>query len=147
MRIFMGMYRDILESEETVLSEIIEKQMKLKKAVNDKNWSCLMECISELDELAEKFNALDEQRAQFSDENAGKVEMNDEEVALLSRVRGKLIKSRAESRAMCEYIHITKEFVQTVLDTAVPNSRARVYSRKGYITNSQPSSVVLNTLF
>lgn len=143
----MGMYRDILESEETVLSEIIAKQTKLKKAMNDKNWPCLMECISELDKLAEQFNVIDEKRAQFSDGKAGDVEMNDEEAVLLSNVRGKLIKCRAESRAMCEYIHIAKEFVQTVLDNAVPGSRARVYSKKGYVTNSQPSSVVLNTLF
>lgn len=61
----MGMYRDILETEGTVLSEIITKQTKFKKAVNDKNWSCLMECISDLNELAEKFNALDERRAKI----------------------------------------------------------------------------------
>ena len=143
----MEKYRAILETEKTVLNEIIEKQMKFKRAVNDKNWSCLMDCISDLNELSEKFNALDERRAQFSDENAERFGAKDEEYALLSDIRGKLIKCRAESRALREYITITRGFVQAVFDNALPCSRARVYSRKGYVQNPQPSSVVLNTLF
>ena len=46
-----------------------------------------------------------------------------------------------------EYINITKGFVQSIIDNALPQSRNKLYSRNGNIIQSQPQSVVVNTLF
>jgi hypothetical protein len=66
---------------------------------------------------------------------------------LLAQVRGKLVKSKTENQALGDYITITRGFIQGVLDEAVPQSCSKVYSRSGKIVHSQPSSVVVNTLY
>mgnify|MGYP006974640767 FL=1 len=66
---------------------------------------------------------------------------------ILSIVRGKLVKSRTENKVLSEYINITKGFVQSIIDNALPQSRNKLYSRNGNIIQSQPQSVVVNTLF
>ena len=50
-------------------------------------------------------------------------------------------------KVLSEYINITKGFVQSIIDNALPQSRNKLYSRNGNIIQSQPQSVVVNTLF
>ena len=41
----------------------------------------------------------------------------------------------------------TVDRVQSIIDNALPQSRNKLYSRNGNIIQSQPQSVVVNTLF
>jgi hypothetical protein len=92
----------------------------------------------------DKFNKLDEEREEITTtEDVANIEYK----RILSTVRGKLVKSRTENKVLSEYINITKGFVQSIIDNALPQSRNKLYSRNGNIIQSQPQSVVVNTLF
>ena len=136
-------YRKILEEENSILSEVIGLQQNLRKAVNEKDWTELMKVISSINLKMDSFNRLDEQR-----ENLAVSAENDEGLrSLLSEVRGKLVRTRTENKALGDYINITRNFVQGIIDNALPQSRAKVYSRNGSMVQEQPHSVVLNQLF
>ncbi|MBQ1949474.1 MAG: hypothetical protein II367_04890 [Treponema sp.] len=136
-------YRKILEEENSILSEVIGLQQNLRKAVNEKDWTELMKVISSINLKMDSFNRLDEQR-----ENLAVSAENDEGLrSLLSEVRGKLVRTRTENKALGDYINITRNFVQGIIDNALPQSRAKVYSRNGSMVRSQPHSVVVNQLY
>ena len=100
--------------------------------------------ISEINLSMDKFNKLDEEREEIT---TTEDISNSEYKRILSTVRGKLVKSRTENKVLSEYINITKGFVQSIIDNALPQSRNKLYSRNGNIIQSQPQSVVVNTLF
>lgn len=134
-------YREILEQEDVILSEVLELQKSLREAVNKKDWSMLMKVISSINLKMDKFNSLDEERessARFIDDKTC-----DE---LLCTVRGKLVRLRTENKVLTEYIDITRKFVRSVIN-ATPQSRAKVYGRDGLFSQEQPHSVVVNALY
>lgn len=137
-------YKEILAEESEILSKVISAQSDLRCAVNNKDWPQLMKVISEINLSMDSFNRLDEEREEAA-VNAGSDDM--EAQALLSEVRGKLVRCRTENKALGDYINITRNFVQGVIDTAVPGNRAKVYGKNGFVKKEQPSSVVVNTLF
>ena len=49
-------------------------------------------------------------------------------------------------KALQDYILITKNFVQKVIDSSLPQSTCKVYTKSG-IVQKQPKSVVVNALF
>ncbi len=136
-------YKQILNEEDAVLAEVLEKQQELRAAVNAKDWTQLMKVISVINLDMDTFNHLDEERMNLAVSMKGD---DDEILDLIARVRGKLVRCRTENKALSDYINITRNFVQGIIDTALPNSRAKVYSRSGGFVQEQPHSVVLNTL-
>ncbi|MBQ5906646.1 MAG: hypothetical protein IIW80_01145 [Treponema sp.] len=137
-------YKNILEEENKILSEVLDLQTGLKSAVNGKDWTELMHVVSEINLNMDKFNHLDEMREKIA------VEARTDEAdvsSLLTEVRGKLVRCRTENKALGDYINITRNFVRGIIDTALPQSRAKVYSRNGSMVQEQPHSVVLNQLF
>ena len=66
---------------------------------------------------------------------------------LLTEVRGKLVKSKTANKTLGNYIAVARDFIQSVLDEAFPQSGATVYSKAGKIMRAKPSSVVVNTLY
>ncbi len=145
-------YRDILLKEDAVLSEVIESQAELRAAVNAKEWTNLMKVVSDINLEMDRFNRLDEERenflkAEFDGETAGSVDFDKETGEILARVRGKLVRCRTENKALGDFINITRNFVQKIIETALPQSRSRVYGKCGGFVQKQPDSVVVNTLF
>lgn len=137
-------YRDVLENENKMISEVLCLQQDLRKAVNSKDWIMLMQTSDSLNEKMDSFNNLDKRREQLS----LMVQEHDREAAaLVASVRKKLLKSRIENKAFSEYISVTREFVRSVVDTAIPQSRNKLYSRKGCIVQPQPERVVVDALF
>lgn len=134
----------VLSEQNLILDLVLTKQQELRNSVNDKNWTNLMSVISEINLAMDRFNKLDEEREEITsiDDTKNPIYIN-----LLSDVRGKLVKSRTENKVLSEYINITKGFVQSIIDNALPQSRNKLYSRNGNIIQSQPQSVVVNTLF
>ena len=135
---------EVLNEQNSILDVVLTKQQELRNSVNEKNWTNLMTVISEINLSMDKFNKLDEEREEITTaENVANIEYK----RILSTVRGKLVKSRTENKVLSEYINITKGFVQSIIDNALPQSRNKLYSRNGNIIQSQPQSVVVNTLF
>lgn len=137
-----GEYLKILSEEDAVVSKVLEGQEELRLAVNHKSWSDLLEVISKINLLMDSFNSLDEKRAALASE---KQDDTEEEKAKLLEVRGKLVRCRTENKVLSDYINITRGFVQKTIDEALPQSKNRLYSKKGYIVQ-QPASLVVNTL-
>lgn len=136
-------YRNILEKENSLLDEVLVLQQDLRNAVNEKDWTKLMSVISSINLKMDSFNHLDEDREKYAVS-----QKDDSEILnLLSEVRGKLVRTRTENKALGDYINITRNFVQGIIDTALPQSRAKVYSRSGSIVRNQPQSVVVNQLY
>ena len=135
---------EVLNEQNSILDVVLTKQQELRNSVNEKNWTNLMTVISEINLSMDKFNKLDEEREEITTaEDVANIEYK----RILSTVRGKLVKSRTENKVLSEYINITKGFVQSIIDNALPQSRNKLYSRNGNIIHSQPQSVVVNTLF
>lgn len=135
---------EVLNEQNSILDVVLTKQQELRNSVNEKNWTNLMTVISEINLSMDKFNKLDEEREEIT---TAEDVVNIEYKRILSTVRGKLVKSRTENKVLSEYINITKGFVQSIIDNALPQSRNKLYSRNGNIIQSQPQSVVVNTLF
>ncbi len=136
-------YIEILLEENRLLSEVIENQALFRKTVNDKDWNNLLSVTSRINLLMDSFNLLDEKRGKTA---SGKKSGSEEEKKLLSEAKSKLLRIRTENRALSEYIDITRGFVRKTIDEALPQSKNRLYTKKGYSVH-QPESVVLNTLF
>ncbi len=139
-----GKYRDVLVSENKLISDVLCRQQALRDAVNNKDWTALMDAAGDVNEMMDAFNELDKEREELA---LGELQEDAETYGLLAEIRGKLVKSRIENKALADYISITREFVKGIIDTAVPQSRNRLYSRNGYVVQPQPESVVVNTLF
>ena len=139
-----GKYRDVLVSENKLISDVLCRQQALRDAVNNKDWTALMDAAGDVNEMMDAFNELDKEREELA---LGGLQEDAETYGLLAEIRGKLVKSRIENKALADYISNTREFVKWIIDTAVPQSRNRLYSRNGYVVQPQPESVVVNTLF
>ena len=134
-------YKDILIEERDVLSNIINRQNELRKAVKEKDWTKLMDIISAVNVAMDKFTALDEKRESLSrDINSGEC------FDLLCEVRGKLLKCRVENNALNQYVGTASRFVRGIVNEALPQSRPRLYSHRGRVVQAQPKSIVVNTL-
>ncbi|MFC2602752.1 MAG: hypothetical protein ACFNX0_02435 [Treponema sp.] len=134
-------YKDILIEERDVLSNIIDRQNELRKAVKEKDWTKLMDIISAVNVAMDKFTALDEKRESLSrDINSGEC------FDLLCEVRGKLLKCRVENNALNQYVGTASRFVRGIVNEALPQSRPRLYSHRGRLVQAQPKSIVVNTL-
>lgn len=145
-------YKDILLKEDAVLSDVIASQAELRAAINAKEWTDLMKVVSDINLEMDKFNRLDEERenflkAEFGGETAGSADFDKETGEILARVRGKLVRCRTENKALGDFINITRNFVQKIIETALPQSRSKVYGKCGGFIQKQPDSVVVNTLF
>lgn len=137
-------YHNVLEDENKIISKVLDKQNELRNSIKEKNWELLMDNVTSINELMDQFNKLDKKREEISI-----IEANDdaETYELLAKVRGKLVKCRIENKALSDYINISRNFVKEIIDTALPQSRNKLYSRNGFVVQPQPACVVVNTLF
>ena len=135
----------VLSKENSILDEVILNQQSFRKAVNSKNWQNLMSVSAKINSLMDNFNLLDEKRDFLMQNNADSA-LNEKINQILTILRGKLVKCRTENKALQDYILITKNFVQKVIDSSLPQSTCKVYTKSG-IVQKQPKSVVVNALF
>ena len=142
---------DITEMERLLLREneildcMLERQSALRTAVLQKKWDGVLESISAITKLTEGFEEAEKARNALS--TGGKDEAKKAMLSLLTQVRGKLVRSKTANRTLGNYIAVARDFIQSVLDEAFPQSGATVYSKAGKIMRAKPSSVVVNTLY
>ena len=66
---------------------------------------------------------------------------------MMLKLHSKLLRSKIENQILNKYIETSRNFVQGILDNAVPQRRNVLYSRSGKIIKREPESVVLNRIF
>ena len=133
---------EILNQENETLDKLLDCQSNVHIAVKTKNWIGLEEDLENIRRLSFEFSALEEKREAISS-----VEIGVEEKSLMLRLHSKLLRSKIENQILNKYIETSRNFVQGILDNAVPQRRNVLYSRSGKIIKREPESVVLNRIF
>ena len=138
-------FDEVLTQEEKILDELVKNQNLLRKAVTEKNWESLTKIINTINSISADFLEIDTEREVIQDM------MKMEEVKpffeRLGAMRSKLLKCKIENQALSKYVNITRNFIQGVVEDALPQSGNKVYSKSGKIVQPQPQSVVLNLDF
>lgn len=132
----------ILEKEEDALKTVALWQGKLREAVKERDWKKFSESANNIDSLMQEFQSLEEGREDASFETQDKERIN----SAIMRVRQKLLRIKIENSAIGQVIKTTRLFVARVLDTALPQRKNKIYTRKGYNVSS-PQSVLVDRLF
>ena len=138
-------FEAVLDQEEKILDSLVHNQDLLKKSVTDKNWESLTKIINNINTISSEFLEADTEREVLQD----MMKMNDIKpyFGRLGNMRAKLLKCKIENQALSKYVNITKNFIQGVVEDALPQSRSKVYSKTGKIVQPMPQSVVLNMDF
>ena len=138
-------FEQILEKEEGILDELVKAQNQLRKAVTEKNWESLTKIINTINTVSGDFLEADAEREDIQD--MMKMDEVKPYFERLGNMRAKLLKCKIENQALSKYVNITKNFIQGVVEEALPQSGNKVYSKTGKIVQPQPQSVVLNMDF
>ena len=138
-------FEEILNEEEKLLNQMIAIQADMKTAVHNKDWEELTRTIHEANAITENFVQVDSERELIQET----IKISDlqpyfEKIGML---RSKLFKCKVENQVLNKYVNITKEFIQSIIENALPQSRSKVYSNKGKIVQPQPQSVVVSLDF
>ena len=145
MKEIINEFEEVLDKEEKILDNLVHNQDLLKKAVTSMNWESLTKIINNINTISSEFLEADTNREVLQD----MMKMNEIKPYFerLGAMRSKLLKCKIENQALSKYVNITKNFIQGVVDNALPQSRNKVYSKNGKIVQPQPQSVVLNLDF
>ena len=138
-------FEEVLEQEEKILDELVKNQNLLRKAVTEKNWENLTKIINNINSISGSFVEVDTEREVIQD--MMKLDEVKPYFERLGNMRSKLLKCKIENQALSKYVNITKNFIQGVVEDALPQSGNKVYSKSGKIVQPQPQSVVLNMDF
>ncbi len=138
-------FEAVLDQEEKILNNLVHNQDMLKKAVTEKNWESLTRIINNINTISSEFLEADTEREVLQD--LMKMKEIKPYFERLGSMRAKLLKCKIENQALSKYVNITKNFIQGVVDNALPQSGNKVYSKNGKIVQPQPQSVVLNMDF
>ena len=149
----------ILAKQNDLLTVILTEQRLIRETVTKRDWDQLNAAIYRIQLLSDEFSDLEESRVHVIKSFTGNDTLdvyqiahffsNDLRQSLLENfrlMRQKLAVSKIENDSISEYIRVTKDFLQTVFDTAVPQARNTVYSNKGNIVKTLPESVILDQL-
>ena len=138
-------FEQILVKEEGILDELVKAQNQLRKAVTEKNWESLTKIINNINTVSGNFLEADAEREDIQD--MMKMDEVKPYFGRLASMRSKLLKCKIENQALSKYVNITKNFIQGVVEDALPQSGNKVYSKAGKIVQPMPQSVVLNMDF
>jgi len=145
MKAIVEEFSEILNEEDKILDELSAKQKVLRNSVNEKNWEKLIKIVSEINLISDSFQSYDSKREKIQ-YTLSASELQPYHETLLE-LHSKLLRCKAENKALGSLVNITRMFVQQVIEKALPQSRNKNYSRNGHIVNPQPQSVVVNQLF
>lgn len=138
-------FQKVLDDQDKLLDLLIEKQSQMKKAVTEKSWETLSEIIPTINNIYEEFSEKDSLREILQD-NIKSDELRGFSPKI-TQLRGKLLKCKIENQALTKYVNITKDFIQGIVENALPQSGSKVYSNKGQILHPQPQSIVVDLSF
>jgi hypothetical protein len=141
---------ELLGQEQELLDAVLATQQEIRSLVRDKDWPMLESALHRFAGLSAEFNALDARRSQ-SVEGDFFVYLNslagDEKRAMTARffeLRRALARSRAENKALNDYLRIMQDFLHGIFERVIPNRRAKVYTAAGIIANPMPTRLVVD---
>ena len=140
--VFDKEFSAIFEKEENILDSLAQKQLVLRKAVVEKDWESLQTLISEVNQISDSFQQIDQKRENLMEQK------NTEEIKpyfeKLSKLRTKLLKCKVENQVISNYVNVTREFISEVIDKALPKTHNDNYTRNGKIVQHKAASVLVD---
>lgn len=135
-------FAQVLNEEERLLDALAEKQMYLKTSVTDKNWESLLDLISDINSISDQFQKVDVRRDEIQEQlKTTELKPYLDQIGI---IRSKLLKCKVQNQALSEYVSVTRQFIQEVVEKALPQTRNINYTNKGTITKPQTSSVLVD---
>ena len=135
-------FASILNEEENLLNTLNDRQVFLRAAVTDKNWMNLLDIISEINTISDSFQKCDVKRDSI--QKNLKSEQLKPFMDQIGRIRSKLLKCKVQNQALSEYVVLTRQFIQRVVEEALPQTRNKNYTRYGMVKQPEPSSVLVD---
>ncbi len=135
----------ILTAQDSILDCMLTQQKKIHANIRERKWVELESCINSMNAFSDAFVSLDQCRENFVAGNRSLYLEPDVEPVFCS-VRSKLSKSKIENSALATYVSSTKEFIDGIIDTCVPQKRNTLYTRQGQIRRPVAESVILDTV-
>jgi hypothetical protein len=141
---------ELLGQEQHIMDEVLITQREIRSLVRDKDWPALESALHRFSNLSAEFTALETQRNQsvegdfFVYLNSLAGEEKRAMTARFSELRRSLARSRAENKALNDYLRIMQDFLHGIFDRVIPNRRAKVYTSSGVISNAIPTRLVVD---
>ena len=149
--------KDENKAKKTKTAAPVEKDVELLQILNAQNdildcmltqqrkWLELEECINNMQIFSDAFVNLDTCRENCAGDDKN-IYLSPKIESVYVSVRTKLSKSKIENKALATYVESTKDFINGVLDTCVPQQRNVRYNKYGKIVRPAAESVVLDTV-
>lgn len=142
MEEILNEFSTILAEEENILDRLTEKQLILRRAITEKDWECLIDLISEINQISDSFQHFDIRRDEIQEQ------LKSDELKpyfeRISRLRTKLLKCKVENQVISNYVNVTRDFIAEVIEKALPQNRNKNYTKNGTITQPQTASVLVD---
>lgn len=135
----------ILNAQNDILDCMLTQQRKIHDDVKQRKWMELEECINNMQIFSDAFVNLDTCRENCAGDDKN-IYLSPKIESVYVSVRTKLSKSKIENKALATYVESTKDFINGVLDTCVPQQRNVRYNKYGKIVRPAAESVVLDTV-
>ena len=141
---------ELLGQEQQLLDKVLATQQEIRSLVRDKDWSALESALHRFSLLSAEFTALETRRTQtvegdfFVYLNSLAGEEKRAMTARFSELRRSLSRSRAENKALNDYLRIMQDFLRGIFERVIPNRRAKVYTAAGVIANPMPTRLVVD---
>jgi hypothetical protein len=141
---------ELLGQEQQLLDKVITTQQEIRSLVRAKDWPALEGALHRFASLSAEFNALETRRSQtvegdfFVYLNSLAGEEKRSMTARFSELRRSLTRSRAENKALNDYLLIMQDFLHGIFERVIPNRRAKVYDSTGAIASPMPTRLVVD---
>lgn len=135
-------FESILKREDDLLNKLTDKQVDLRAAITERNWEVLIDVVNAINMISDAFTEIDEQRDEIQ-RSLTAAEMK-EYLPTIRTLRSKLLKCKIENKVLGDYVNVARQFLQDVLDEALPVKGNKNYSRNGTMTQPQLQSVLVD---
>jgi hypothetical protein len=141
---------ELLAKEQAVMTAVLETQRELRALVRAKDWPALEAVLHRFSQLSVEFSGLETARTGmvkgdfFFYISTLEGEEKRALTAQFTAIRRSLAASRAENRALNDYLRIMVDFLHGIFERAIPNRRAKVYTPQGVLANLVPTQLVVD---
>ncbi|MDR2404509.1 MAG: hypothetical protein LBD78_10835 [Spirochaetaceae bacterium] len=151
-------YREILYRERELAATVLEVQIRVKKAVLNREWTDFEKAMETLTRIGGEFEELDAKRAAVFEQEDGQggfyvlaARLPGVEREELTRVYRALkldiIRIKLENDTLVAYLNEARIMVAGFLEAIFPERKGRLYSRRGTRVEADMRSLVLNKRF
>ena len=138
----MKEFEQVLEKQNGFLDAMTQKQKLLRQSIREKNWEKLVELIKEITLISDAFSEVDIKRDQI--QKTLTPEQVKPYLPMLRTLRAKLMSCKVENKVLGDYVKIARQFIQEVVDEALPVRGNKNYSKTGKMTQPQLQSVLVD---